>query len=47
MADALVAGVADFHDLVVKTRNIKHFRALGVAVVTPEQVVQWEECPSS
>lgn len=47
MADALVAGVADFHDLVVITRNIKHFRALGVAAVTPEEAVQWEECPPS
>ena len=47
MADALVAGVADFHDLVVITRNVKRFSALGVAVVTPEEVVQLEECPPS
>ncbi|MYH57185.1 MAG: type II toxin-antitoxin system VapC family toxin [Boseongicola sp. SB0675_bin_26] len=45
MADALVAGVAEFHNLVVMTRNITHFRALGVAAVTPEEVVQQEECP--
>ena len=29
MADALVAGVADFHDLVVIASGIKHLRALG------------------
>lgn len=33
--DVLIAGTAKAHDLVVLTRNIKHFEPLGVTVVDP------------
>ena len=38
MADAIVAGVAQTHDLTVVTRNIKHFLPFGVSVATPDGV---------
>ena len=38
MADAAIAGIAKTHDLVVVTRNAKHFLAFDVRVVSPEQI---------
>jgi hypothetical protein len=38
MADAIVAGIAQASDLVVLSRNAKHFAPFGVAVVTPAEV---------
>ncbi|WP_437416619.1 type II toxin-antitoxin system VapC family toxin [Sinorhizobium meliloti] len=35
MADALIAGTAKVHDLVVVTRNLKHFEPFGVGVIAP------------
>ena len=40
MADAMVAGIAEAQGLVVITRNVKHFRALGISAVTPEEIVK-------
>lgn len=36
MADAMVAGVAQAHGLVVVTRNARHFRSFGVPIATPD-----------
>ena len=38
LADAAIAGIARAHDLVIITRNTKHFQALGVAVEAPGEV---------
>lgn len=38
MADATIAGIAHAHDLIVVTRNIKHFRPFRVAVSSPEEI---------
>ncbi|PND21688.1 twitching motility protein PilT [Ensifer sp. MMN_5] len=35
MADALIAGTAKVHDLVVVTRNLKHFEPFGIGVMAP------------
>ena len=35
LADALIAGTAAVHHLTVATRNVSHFRSLGVDVVSP------------
>lgn len=37
MADAVVAGIAAAHDLVVVTRNTKHFLPFGIAVLSPDE----------
>jgi toxin FitB len=37
MADAMIAASAAAHDLVVVTRNVKHFSPFGVAVLAPDQ----------
>lgn len=37
MADAMIAATAAAHDLVVVTRNVKHFSPFGVAVLAPDQ----------
>lgn len=37
MADAMIAGIASAHDLVIVTRNTKHFLPFGVAVSSPEE----------
>ena len=42
MADAMIAGIAQAHDLVVVTRNIKHFRPFGVAVSSPDETAGTE-----
>ena len=33
--DALIAATALIHDMMVVTRNIGHFKAMGVAVLNP------------
>ena len=38
MADAIVAATAKTNDLVVLSRNARHFSAFGVAYASPEQV---------
>ena len=38
MADAVVAGIAKAHDLVVVTRNTKHFLPFGVAISSPDEL---------
>ena len=38
LADAIVAGIAQAHDLVVLTHNTKHFLPFGVSVSTPDEV---------
>lgn len=38
MADAIIAGVAKAHDLLVVTRNAKHFLPFGGAASLPEDV---------
>ena len=37
-ADAMIAGTARHHGLTVITRNLKHFQAFGIPVLTPDQV---------
>ncbi len=38
MADAVIAGIAHVHDLIVVTRNIKHFLPFGINVSSPDAV---------
>lgn len=40
MADAIVAGIAKAHDLVVVTRNTKHFLPFGGVVSSPDEVTR-------
>jgi predicted nucleic acid-binding protein len=40
MADALVAGVADSHDLIIVTRTPEHFAPFGVTTVSPDAATQ-------
>jgi predicted nucleic acid-binding protein len=40
MADATVAGVAKAHDLIIITRNMKHFLPFGVGVSSPEEAAE-------
>jgi predicted nucleic acid-binding protein len=42
MADAIIAGIAQAHDLVVVTRNIRHFLPFGVGVSSPDEVAGTE-----
>ena len=37
MADAIIAGIAKAHNLVVVTRNTRHFLTFGEHVVAPEE----------
>jgi predicted nucleic acid-binding protein len=39
MADAAIAGTAAAHQLVIVTRNTKHFLPFGVAVLSPAEAV--------
>ena len=39
MADAAIAGIARAHDLVVVTRNTKHFLPFDVSVISPDEAV--------
>ena len=38
MADAIIAGIAQAHDLIVVTRNTRHFLPFGVGVCSPDEV---------
>ena len=38
MADAMIAGTARAHDLVIVTRNLRHFLIFGVDVTLPDEV---------
>ncbi len=38
MADAVIAGIAKAHDLVVLTRNAKRFLRLGAAASSPDEI---------
>lgn len=38
MADAVIAGTAQVHDLTVITRNVRHFLPFGVSVSSPEDI---------
>ena len=38
LADALIAGIAQSHDLVVVTRNARHFRSFGIRTSTPDEI---------
>jgi predicted nucleic acid-binding protein len=40
MADAIVAGIAQANDLVIVTRNTKHFLSFGVSAATPDDVCE-------
>lgn len=40
MADATIAGIAKAHDLVIMTRNAKHFQAFGIEVMSPDETAQ-------
>ncbi|MGO9641936.1 MAG: type II toxin-antitoxin system VapC family toxin [Candidatus Acidiferrales bacterium] len=37
MADAIVAGIAKTHDLVIVTRNTKHFQPFGAEMLSPDE----------
>ena len=37
MADAAIAGIASAHDLVIVTRNMRHFLPFGVGVSSPDE----------
>lgn len=37
MADAVIAGAAAAHELVIITRNTKHFLPFGIAVLSPDE----------
>ncbi|CAH1652627.1 hypothetical protein CHELA40_10679 [Chelatococcus asaccharovorans] len=36
MADAVIAGIAAAHELIVVTCNAKHFLPFGIAVLSPD-----------
>jgi predicted nucleic acid-binding protein len=38
IADVVIPGIAKAHDLVIVTRNTKHFLPLGAAVSTPDDI---------
>lgn len=37
MADAIIAGIAKAHDLVIVTRNTRHFLPFGAAMLSPDE----------
>ena len=37
MADAMIAGIAAAHDLIVVTCNTRHFLPFGIAVLSPDE----------
>lgn len=37
-SDAMIAGTAAFHGLIVVTRNLRHFRAFGIEVMGVEEI---------
>ena len=42
MADAVIAGIATAHDLVVVTRNARHFTPFGIGVSSPDDSAEPE-----
>lgn len=38
MADAVIAGIAQAHKLVIVTRNMKHFQPFEVSLMSPDEV---------
>jgi predicted nucleic acid-binding protein len=40
MADAVIAGTAQVHELTVITRNVRHFLPFGVKVASPEDIAR-------
>ncbi len=40
MADAMIAGIAKAHDVVIVTRNTKHFQVFGVEVLSPDKATR-------
>jgi predicted nucleic acid-binding protein len=40
MADAMMAGIAKAHDLVIVTNNTKHFAAFGIDAATPDEAMR-------
>ncbi len=40
MADAIIAGIAKAHDLVIVTRNTKHFLPFGAGILSPDEAAQ-------
>lgn len=47
MADAAIAGIARSHDLVIVTRNTRHFLPFGVAVSSPDDVADRPDTSAS
>ena len=45
MADAIIAGIAQAHDLIVVTRNKRHFLPFGVGVSSPDEAGGMESRP--
>jgi len=39
--DKIIAGIADARDLMIVTRNTKHFAPFGVGVATPDEAVRF------
>ena len=42
MSDAVIAGIASAHELVIVTRNTKRFLAFGIAVISPDAAAAGE-----
>jgi hypothetical protein len=42
MADAAIAGIAETHDLIIITRNTKHFLPFGVGVASPDEAAEFQ-----
>lgn len=40
MADAMIAGLSKAHDVVVGTRNTKHFQVFGIELLSPDAMAQ-------
>jgi predicted nucleic acid-binding protein len=40
MADAIIAGIAQAHELRIVTRNLRHFLPFGVPVVSPVELAR-------
>jgi predicted nucleic acid-binding protein len=40
MADAMIAGIATAHELVVVTRNTRHFALFGIDVSSPDEIAE-------
>jgi len=40
MADAVIAGIAGMHNLVIVTGNVRHFLPFVVSAATPDEVIE-------